>query len=213
MSGVPPGGKVTITRTGLDGKPWAHVADERAASTASATIVLNDISKTPRTTARRISPVHHPVAPPRPLRGHPSLRKEGKEKKKAARLLLFGSASEHQAPRVFLVLRLLPYFLWRSLRMAASCAAREDSSASTVAISCLSFAWRRASSAAFRASVALASSKSRPRTAVSASTVTTSGCTSRIPPATKTSSSSPPPAGLILTDPGLMRVMSGVCLG
>src|SRR6266480_6352622 len=89
MSGVPPGGKVTITRTGLDGKPWAHVADERAASTASATIVLNDISKTPRTTARRISPVHHPVAPPRPLRGHPSLRKEGIEKKKAARFLLW----------------------------------------------------------------------------------------------------------------------------
>src|SRR5206468_7332812 len=114
-----------------------------------------DISQPPRTTARRISPVHHPVAPPRPLRGHPSLRKEGTEKKKAARLLLLGSASEHQAPRVFLVLRLLPYFLWRSLRIAASCAARDASSASTVATSCLSVARRRASSAAFRASVAL----------------------------------------------------------
>jgi len=71
----------------------------------------------------------------------------------------------------------------------------------------------RASSARFRASVALASSRSWPRIAVSASTVTTSGCTSRIPPATKTSSSSPPPAGLILTDPGLMRVMSGAWRG
>src|SRR5439155_740332 len=58
---------------------------ERTASAASATIVLNDISQPPRTTPRRISPAHHPVAPPRPLRGHPSLRKEGKEKKKAAR--------------------------------------------------------------------------------------------------------------------------------
>src|SRR6267378_3126779 len=169
--------------------------------------------------------------PPRPLRGHPSLRKEGTEhhparfrghpssreegieKKKAARLLLFGSASELQTPHVFLDLRLLPYFLWRSLRMAASCAARDASSASTVAISCLSLAPRRASSAAFKASLALASSKSRPRIAVSASTVMTPGCTSRIPPATKMSSSSPPPAGLILTEPGLMRVISGVCLG
>src|SRR5260221_10964245 len=140
-----------------------------------------------------------------PLRGGP--------KEKGGPIVVVGSASEQQTPRVFLVLRLLPYFLWRSLRMATSCAARDASSASTVATSCLSLAWRRASSAAFKASVAFASSRSRPRIAVSASTVTTSGCTSRIPPATKTSSSSPPPAGLILTDPGLMRVICGVWLG
>ena len=42
------------------------------------------------------------------------------------------------------------YFL-RSLRMAASCAASVASSASTVAISCLSLALARASSAAFSA--------------------------------------------------------------
>ena len=48
-----------------------------------------------------------------------------------------------------------------------------------------------ASSAAALASVALASSRSLPRIAVSASTVTRFGCTSRMPPATKTNSSLP----------------------
>src|SRR5258706_3236558 len=169
--------------------------------------------------------LHHPAR----SRGHPSseemtkttppasraplLKRGGDKKEKGGLVVVVGSASEHQSPRFFLVLRLLPYFLWRSLRMAASWAARDASSASTVAISCLSVAWRRASSAAFSASVALASSRSWPRIAVSASTVTSPGCTSRMPPATKTSSSSPPPAGLILTEPGLMRVIRGVCLG
>src|SRR5207302_3337083 len=75
----------------------------------------------------------------------------------------------------------------RSLRIAASCAASIASSPSTVAISCLSFAWRRASSARLSASLALASSRSAPRIAVSASTVMSLGCTSRMPPATKMS--------------------------
>src|SRR5574344_2812563 len=48
--------------------------------------------------------------------------------------------------------------------------------------------------------------------AVSDSTVTRLGCTSRMPPATKTNSS-PPSAFSIRTEPGLMRVISGVCLG
>jgi hypothetical protein len=72
----------------------------------------------------------------------------------------------------------------------------------------------RLASSAFRiASLAFASSRSAPRIAVSASTVTTLGCTSRMPPATKMSCFSPPPAGVISTVPGLMRVMSGVWRG
>src|SRR5207249_5382561 len=51
----------------------------------------------------------------------------------------------------------------RSLRIAASCAASIASSPSTVAISCLSFAWRRASSARLSASLALTSPRSAPR--------------------------------------------------
>src|SRR5882762_21938 len=152
-------------------------------------------------------------SPPRPLERAPLLKRGGDRKEKGGPIVVVGSASEQQTPRVFLVLRLFPYFLWRSLRMAASCAARDASSASTVATSCLSVAWRRASSAAFSASLALASSRSWPRIAVSASTVTSPGCTSRMPPATNTSSSSPPPAGLILTEPGLMRVIRGACFG
>jgi hypothetical protein len=101
----------------------------------------------------------------------------------------------------------------RSFLIAASWAARVASSASTVATSALSVALARISSARLIASAALASSRSRPRIAVSASTVTTWGCTSRMPPATNTSSSGPPPAGWMRTEPGLMRVMSGVCLG
>src|SRR4029077_3684690 len=108
------------------------------------------------------------------LRRHPSLKKGGDGKEKGSPFFVVGAASEQQTPRVFLVLRLFPYFLWRSLRMAASCAASDASSASTVATSCLSFAFERASSARFSASVALASSRSWPRIAVSASTVTTS---------------------------------------
>src|SRR2546425_13001947 len=86
MSGVPPGGKVTITRTGFDGWPCAQAADERTARTASATIVLKDISRLPPNhTAKDIT-----GAPPRRPRRHPSLRKEGNEKKKAARFCSWG---------------------------------------------------------------------------------------------------------------------------
>src|SRR4029077_17880947 len=70
--------------------------------------------------------------PPRRLRRHPSLKKGGDGKEKGSPFFVVGAASEQQTPRVFLVLRLLPYFLWRSLRMAASCAASDASSASTV---------------------------------------------------------------------------------
>jgi hypothetical protein len=70
-----------------------------------------------------------------------------------------------------------------------------------------------ASSATRLASLALASSRSWPRIAVSASTVTVPGCTSRMPPATKTNSSSPLSARSMRTAPGLMRVISGVCRG
>src|SRR5712692_6257578 len=88
--------------------------------------------------------------------------------------------------------------------MAASCAASIASSPSTTAISCLSFALRRASSARWSASFAFASSRSAARIAVSASTVISFGCTSSMPPATKVNCSSPPPAGLMRTAPGLM---------
>src|SRR5256885_16067213 len=72
--------------------------------------------------------------PPRPLTRAPLLEKGGDRKEKGGPFLVVGAASEHQTPRFFLVLRLLPYFLWRSLRMAASCAASDASSASTVEI-------------------------------------------------------------------------------
>src|SRR5258706_8440434 len=104
------------------------------------------------------------------------------------------------------------YFL-RNLRTAASCAASSASSLSTAAISCLSCALARASSALRSASLAFASSRSLPRIAVSASTVISFGCTSRMPPATKISCSSPPPAAVMRTAPGLMRVMRGVWRG
>src|SRR4030095_270540 len=57
-------------------------------------------------------------------------------------------------------------YLLRILRIAASCAANVDSSASTVAISSSLEAFLRASSARAKASRALASSRSLPRIAV-----------------------------------------------
>jgi len=60
---------------------------------------------------------------------------------------------------------------------------------------------------------AFASSRSCPRIAVSARTVTTLGWTSSMPPATKISSSGAPLPGWMRTAPGLMRVISGVCRG
>src|SRR5437867_10553682 len=154
---------------------------------ARAMIVLRNTCFPPRELGladrERIAPN---TTPPASAGTAPQERRGTKRKRRP--VFVLGAASEQQTPRVFLVLLLFGYFLWRRLRMAASCAARDAGSTSTVATSCLSFARRRASSAAFRASVALASSRSRPRIAVSASTVTTSGCTSRMPPATKTRS-------------------------
>src|SRR3977135_3522488 len=71
-------------------------------------------------------------APPRRLRQLPSLRKEGLEKKEAARCCLRSRLGATNSAR-FSCFRILAYFLWRSLRIAASCAARDASSASTVA--------------------------------------------------------------------------------
>ena len=69
-----------------------------------------------------------------------------------------------------------------------------------------------ASSAASLAALAFSSSRSLPRMAVSDKTVTQLGCTSRIPPATKTNSSVPS-AFSMRTDPALMRDISGVWRG
>lgn len=63
------------------------------------------------------------------------------------------------------------YFFWRNLRRAAICAAMTDSSDVARAMSMSLFAFLTASSAALRASAALASSKSLPRIAVSLNTV------------------------------------------
>src|SRR5882672_732907 len=86
MSGVPPGGKVTITRTGFDGKPCAHAADERTASTASAMIVLRNIYDPPRdlglADGERIAPNTTPPAARAPL-----LRKGGDGKEKGGPFL------------------------------------------------------------------------------------------------------------------------------
>src|SRR5450830_1516732 len=60
--------------------------------------------------------------------------------------------------------------------------------------------------------VGLSSSRSLPRMAVSDRTVTQFGSTSRMPPATNTNSS-PPSAVSMRTEPGLIRVMSGVWPG
>jgi hypothetical protein len=101
----------------------------------------------------------------------------------------------------------------RSLLIAAICAAMVANSPCALARSRSLLALRIASSARFLASTALASSRSWPRIAVSASTVTVLGCTSRMPPATNTISSSPLSARAMRTAPGLMRVISGVWRG
>src|SRR5882672_10293563 len=92
MSGVPPGGKVTITRTGFDGKPCAHAADERTASTASAMIVLRNIYDPPRdlglADGERIAPNTTPPAARAPL-----LKKGGDRKEKGGPFSS-GAASE-----------------------------------------------------------------------------------------------------------------------
>src|SRR5206468_7805651 len=105
------------------------------------------------------------------------------------------------------------YFALRKRRSAASCAANATSSFCAFARSMSLFAFFSASSASFFASTAFASSRSLPRIAVSASTVTVPGCTSRMPPATKTNSTSPVSARSMRTAPGLMRVISGVWRG
>jgi len=99
------------------------------------------------------------------------------------------------------------------LRSAAICAAISANSLCALAKSMSLLALRIASSALFFASLAFASSRSLPRIAVSASTVTAFGCTSRMPPATKTNSSWPLSARRMRTAPGLMRVISGVWRG
>src|SRR5437773_10457741 len=107
MSGVPPGGKVTMTRTGLDGKLWHHAAGRHAAASANTTSLLRNIESYPPGSipadASRISPNTTPPATRAPL-----LKKGGDRKEKAARFCCW-AASEHQTPRFFLVLRLLPY--------------------------------------------------------------------------------------------------------
>ena len=101
----------------------------------------------------------------------------------------------------------------RYLRSAAICAAIVANSPCALAKSMSLLAFFIASSAACLASPALASSRSLPRIAVSASTVTEPGWISRMPPATKTNSSSSLSARWMRTAPGLMRVMSGVWRG
>src|SRR4249919_3155984 len=100
---------------------------------------------------------------------------------------------------------------------------RRRSSACSCALTSASLAWASASSigsprrarmrsaSSFAARTA-ASSMSCARTAVSARTVTTCGCTSRMPPEIAKSSFSPP-GRVTTTLPGFRRVISGACLG
>src|SRR4030095_6008430 len=74
------------------------------------------------------------------------------------------------------------HFFWRYLRSAAICAAITASSDCAIAMSMSLLALRSASSAAALAAVAFSSSRSLPRIAVSDSTVTVVGWTSRMPP-------------------------------
>jgi hypothetical protein len=71
----------------------------------------------------------------------------------------------------------------------------------------------RASSAWRLASIAAASSMSAERIALSASTVTTCGCTSRMPPPVMEMSTFSPLASVTTTLPGLRRVISGAWRG
>src|SRR6218665_1794084 len=106
----------------------------------------------------------------------------------------------------------IDHFFCRNLRSAAICAAITANSDWALARSRSLLAFLSASSAAALAALAFSSSRSLPRIAVSDSTVTQWGCTSRRPPATKTNSSLPSAISM-RTEPGLMRVISGAWRG